>query len=221
MFLLTVLSDTICLAPNTFQKQAMKALKDEINLKFANKVMINTGLCICLFDILYCGKALIKHGDGSAYVPTKFRLIVFRPFIGEVLTGKIQSMSHSGIKVSLGFFDDIFIPKGLLWKNSEFDIDEQRWIWHNSDGDLTLNTGETIRFVVESELFVDCNPQIMPNRTCEQETAPYTLTVGSVIYEIPTKLKRHPVIKMAWDPSSGGNKHVNRKPRTDNLTKTT
>lgn len=95
--------------------------------------MIHTGLCICLYDILYCGKALIRHGDGCAYLPVKFRLIVFRPFIGEILTGKIQSLSHLGMKgfifrnnkpfnlkiVSMGFFDDIFIPKGLLWENCE------------------------------------------------------------------------------------------------------
>lgn len=84
-FILTVLSDTIRLAPCTFRKQTMTALKDEINLKFSNKVlcqieswvffnysrkvMIHTGLCICLYDILYCGKALIKYGDGCAYIP--------------------------------------------------------------------------------------------------------------------------------------------------------
>ncbi|KTW30281.1 DNA-directed RNA polymerase [Pneumocystis carinii B80] len=177
-FILTVLSDTIRLAPCTFRKQTMTALKDEINLKFANKVVIHTGLCICLFDILYCGKALIKYGDGCAYIPVKFRLIVFRPFIGEVLTGKIQSSYHSGIKVSLGFFDDIFIPKGLLWKESEFDIDEQRWIWHSDHGDLFLNTGETIRFVIESETFSNINPHVAPNHTCEQEHVPYTLTAS-------------------------------------------
>ncbi|KAG5440014.1 hypothetical protein PCK2_000622 [Pneumocystis canis] len=102
-FLLTVLSDTIRLVPSTFQKQIMTALKDEINLKFANKVIIHIGLCICLFDIIYCGKALIKHGDGCAYISVKFRLIIFRPFIGEVLTGKIQSVSHSGMKSILLF----------------------------------------------------------------------------------------------------------------------
>ncbi|KAG4306329.1 hypothetical protein PORY_000317 [Pneumocystis oryctolagi] len=196
-FLLTVLSDTIRLVPSTFQKQTMMALKDEINMKFANKVMINTGLCICLFDILYCGKALIKYGDGSAYVSVKFRLIVFRPFIGEVLTGKIQSVSHLGIK---GF---IFEKKKQNISTNITsiigDMDEQQWIWHSSNGDLCLSTGDTIRFVIENELFVDCNPQSMLNKTCEQESAPYTL------------MKRHPATKTAWDPFFGGNKHINKR----------
>jgi DNA-directed RNA polymerase III subunit RPC8 len=38
-----------------------------------------------------------------------FRLIVFRPFIGEVLSGKVLSQSPLGIRVSMGFFDDITI----------------------------------------------------------------------------------------------------------------
>lgn len=57
-------------------------------------------------------------------------------------------------------------------------MNEQRWIWHSNHGDLFLNIGETIRFVVENEVFVDCNPQTAPNRTCEQEPVPYTLTAS-------------------------------------------
>lgn len=37
-------------------------------------------------------------------------MIVFRPFKGEVLIGKIRSATPSGINVSTEFFDDIFVP---------------------------------------------------------------------------------------------------------------
>jgi hypothetical protein len=64
-----------------------------------------------------------------------FELLTFRPFIGEIFLGKVQSISELGIKgrqaveqitqgsrlsdkspsiVTLGFFDDILIPPAQL-----------------------------------------------------------------------------------------------------------
>lgn len=45
----------------------------------------------------------------------EFRMIVFRPFVGEVLTGRIMAATHNGIRISLEFFDDIFIPAHLIF----------------------------------------------------------------------------------------------------------
>lgn len=47
-----------------------------------------------------------------------FRMVVFRPFIGEVLVGKIASSSPNGIRVTLQFFDDIVIPAEWMKENS-------------------------------------------------------------------------------------------------------
>jgi DNA-directed RNA polymerase subunit E'/Rpb7 len=35
--------------------------------------------------------------------------------VGEVLVGRIMASTHKGIRVSLEFFDDIFIPDNLLF----------------------------------------------------------------------------------------------------------
>jgi DNA-directed RNA polymerase subunit E'/Rpb7 len=44
-------------------------------------------------------------------VPTT---VVFRPFVGEVMVGKIRACTKEGIQVSLEFFDDIIIPSYSL-----------------------------------------------------------------------------------------------------------
>ena len=48
-------------------------------------------------------------------VTAEFRMIVFRPFVGEVLTGRIMAATYTGIRISLEFFDDIFIPAHLIF----------------------------------------------------------------------------------------------------------
>lgn len=44
--------------------------------------------------------------------------MVFRPFKGEVITGRIGSSSESGIKVALDFFNDIHVPVDLMFEGS-------------------------------------------------------------------------------------------------------
>jgi len=48
----------------------------------------------------------------------EFRMTVFRPFVGEVLTGRIMAATHRGIRISLEFFDDIFIPTHLIFASA-------------------------------------------------------------------------------------------------------
>ena len=52
--------------------------------------------------------------------------MVFRPFVGEVLVGRVAQSSEGGLRVSLGFFDDIIVPSYLLQTPSELYV--SRWI---------------------------------------------------------------------------------------------
>lgn len=81
------------------------------------QVIQKIGLCIGFYDLLESSDGLIGHGTGfvnvngmlvmvlywlSTYgltwIPVKFRLIVFRPFKGEIMLGKISSATEHGIK---------------------------------------------------------------------------------------------------------------------------
>lgn len=131
------------------------------------------GLCICVHDILEASEGRIRWGDGCLYYTVLFRLVVFRPFINEVLVGRITSSTNESIRVSMGFFDDIYIPPHLLPTPSAFDYQEQAWFWlldpssdaHVADPLLSapeermyLDVGETIRFAIESDSFYDMEP---------------------------------------------------------------
>lgn len=77
------------------------------------------GLCISLYDILWTSEGLIGHGTGFVNVNVEFRMIVFRPFKGEVMLGKIRSSTVNGINVGTEFFDEIFIPYSELPQGAE------------------------------------------------------------------------------------------------------
>ncbi|CAG8600266.1 2213_t:CDS:2 [Funneliformis caledonium] len=132
MFILSVLKDTIHIQPYDFYKSKYDALSDEINRIYANRIIQEVGLCICLFDILSASEEIVHYGNGASYAKVTFRIVVFRPFIGEILEGKVSSNTPEGVKVTLGYFDDILIPTNNDdgWR---FDFGSQVWVrlWDN------------------------------------------------------------------------------------------
>ena len=46
------IADLIQITPQDFEKRSAQALEDNINLKYADKVVHRTGLCLGLYDIV-------------------------------------------------------------------------------------------------------------------------------------------------------------------------
>ncbi len=53
------------------------------------QVLHDLGLVITIYDILSIEGGFIYPSDGAAHYTVKFRLVVFKPFINEVLTGRL------------------------------------------------------------------------------------------------------------------------------------
>ncbi|KAK7061107.1 DNA-directed RNA polymerase III complex subunit Rpc25 [Paramarasmius palmivorus] len=138
MFNLAIIKDTIPIHPSAFGITPTQALAAQLNKKYANKVLHDVGLCISVFDITEAGEGKVRYGDGFLWYRVVFRMVVFRPFIGEVLVGKVKSSDPESIRVSLGFFDDIYIPSIYLPQPSTFDPTERSHFWL-PDSTLTSN----------------------------------------------------------------------------------
>ncbi|KAH9479096.1 DNA-directed RNA polymerase III subunit rpc8 [Psilocybe cubensis] len=172
MFCLSVVKDTIPLHPSTFGAPPADALIAALNKKYANRVLHTVGLCICVFDLSQAGEGKVRYGDGLLWYKVVFRLVVFRPFTSEVLIGKVKSSDEDGIRVTLGFFDDMYIPASYLPQPTAFDPNERAHFWI-PDSPLTTATelldtplssrmyidqGEVVRVRVESDEFCDFEP---------------------------------------------------------------
>ncbi|KAF2901157.1 hypothetical protein ILUMI_05033 [Ignelater luminosus] len=190
MFILAEMKHVTRITPDLFGLKLNDAIASELNKKLANKVVLNVGLCIALYDITNLEESYIFPGDGASHTRVSFRYIVFRPFMEEILLGKIRSSSPEGVHVSLGFFDDIIIPPSSLQHPSRFDETEQAWVWEYDTGDggkhdLFMDAGETIRFKITAETFNETcpsNPAVaLGDATDASENAnkvPYLITGG-------------------------------------------
>lgn len=152
MFQLSLVSDLTKIPPNLFNIPRHSAIRQELNDKYANKVIPKLGLVIAVWDILDVEDGLLKPGDGAIFMKVKFRCIVFKPFVGEVLTGWVESCTPDGIKVNMEFFDDIFIPKSLIFENAYYK--DNAWVWPMDEEDnLYIDVNEKINFRIEEEVF--------------------------------------------------------------------
>lgn len=59
-----------------------------------DKVVPDLGLIVTVYDILEIGGGFIYPSDGAAIFDVNFRLVVFRPFVGEVLVGRLVKSSR-------------------------------------------------------------------------------------------------------------------------------
>ena len=50
--------------PTNFGAPVDDALIAEINKKYANRVLHDVGLCICVFDLSEAGEGKVRYGDG-------------------------------------------------------------------------------------------------------------------------------------------------------------
>ena len=171
MFVLALINHTVRVPAHKFHIDLDKAIGEELNTKYANKVVLNVGLCISLWDVTKREESYLLPGDGASHTKVHFRYVVFRPFMEEVLVGRIKNCSRESVQVTLGFFDDIIIPAENLQHPSRFDETEHLWIWEyqTDDGkhDLFMDTGEEIRFRVVAETFTDTTPSGPANETPE------------------------------------------------------
>lgn len=147
------MEDTIRLDPSVLGLPTRQALEQEINRKYANRVLRDVGLFIALYDVQSCSDGQLKPGDGGVYTKVEFRLVSFMPFEGEVLVGWISRCTSEGINVRMEFFDNIFIPKTMLFEDSHFISKDQAWVWRMNGYELFMDTNEKIRFRVEQRKF--------------------------------------------------------------------
>ncbi|KAI9342572.1 RNA polymerase III subunit Rpc25-domain-containing protein [Obelidium mucronatum] len=195
MFSVIVLEDTVRVLPADQRKGLPDAVTDELNKKYSNRIKPKVGLCIRVLDIVEIGDGIVHAClDGSGMFKAKFRLIIFKPFVGEILTGKVINMSPEGLRVSMEFFDDILIPDYLLKPNTNFNKTQGQWVWQYQDdesGDIQnmdIDRDELIRFRVEAQHFNEVKPPLAnanpnavdPKRAANANLSPVLAPIGAV-----------------------------------------
>ncbi|ORY62239.1 RNA polymerase III subunit Rpc25 [Pseudomassariella vexata] len=179
MFILTKISDLVQVTPGDFEKKSRQAIEDNINAKYSNRVIQKIGLCICMYDLIWASEGLIGHGTGLVNINVEFRLLVFRPFKGETIVGKISSATPEGIHIRTDFFEEIFVHFKELPESTEFDHNQKVWTWNMEEGEdrIFYDKNEMVRLQVIDEVWHDQAPDSTADDAAEKakKISPYNV----------------------------------------------
>lgn len=157
MFVLAILQDKLKIAPKDFGKDPTQALINAVEIKYSNKVLQNVGLGVCFYDFLKVEEGMVYPGEGAAHYLCRFRFAFFRPFVGEVLEGIIEESNSEGLRISIRFFDDIFVPRECLMGDAKYSVEMGEYYAHElvpdevsdrqSDGDTNTSSAASLEDV--------------------------------------------------------------------------
>lgn len=155
MFYLSLIEHTFRVPPSLLSLPIDEAVKGELERLFLDKVIANLGLCVSIYDIKSIEGGFIFPSDGAATYTVVFRLIMFRPSVGEIIVAKLKESNAMGLRLSLGFFEDIYIPVHLLPNPSRFKPDPNRrdkgtWEWEYDGEPYIIDGTDEIKFRVHN-----------------------------------------------------------------------
>lgn len=163
--------------PKDFAKPSIRAIEDFINTKYADKVIHKVGLCIGFHSLISCSEGLIGHGTGIVNVNVDFKLIVFRPFKGEIIRATITQSSPAGIYLSVDFYEDLVVPPETLFENTTWEKDESdvwAFVWKSDDGNggenaFYFDNAESCMMRIEEEQWNDVSPDALRSQNYETQ----------------------------------------------------
>nr|GMC46527.1 DNA-directed RNA polymerase III subunit RPC8 [Ipomoea batatas] len=141
MFYLSEIEHTLRLPPHLLNLALNEAIKGELEGLFVDKVIAQLGLCISVYDIRSIDGGFIFPGDGAS------------TYTGEVIAARLKESNAQGLRLSLGFFDDIYVPAVLMPNPSHSEPDPEsrnqvRWIWEYEGEKYPIDGTDEIRFRV-------------------------------------------------------------------------
>ena len=132
---------SVIVPPWNLGKSENESVTQEIESLYIDKVIPELGLCTTLFEVCSIHGGVIYPGEGSAHYEVEFRVAVFRPFVGEILEGKVLNTTDAnGVRLTFGFFHDVIVlpDEGINRETTKWNdsLDGGYWTIEDEKDDL-------------------------------------------------------------------------------------
>lgn len=102
MFYLVEMEDYVRVEPKLFGLPTLEAVEKQLRETYANYYNKELGRAIVVIEILSVGEGVIIPGDGATYYNSKFKLLVWKPELHELVFGEIVEITNFGAFINLG-----------------------------------------------------------------------------------------------------------------------
>ena len=102
MFYIAEVEDYVRVEPKLFGLPTEKAIDEQLRETYSDYYDKDLGRSISVIEVIEVGKGVIIPGDGAAYYNSKFKLLVWKPEMQELVYGEIAEITNFGAFINLG-----------------------------------------------------------------------------------------------------------------------
>lgn len=102
MFYITEVRDHIRVDPKLFGLPTAEAVDKQLKETYDNYYDKELGKVVTIVEVLEIGEGIIIPGDGAAYYRSRFRLLVWKPEMQELVYGIIAEITDFGAFINMG-----------------------------------------------------------------------------------------------------------------------
>jgi len=108
MFYIVEVEDYVRVEPKLFGFKTSDAVAKQLQETYASYHDKEIGEVIGVIEVLEVGDGIIISGDGAAYYNSRFKLIVWKPELQELVFGNVEEITNFGAFMNLG------VMKGMI-----------------------------------------------------------------------------------------------------------
>lgn len=144
--------------PPDFNRDLVSTVKTLLHLKYCGRVVFGVGLGVAIWDIVHIEDPYVFPGEASTSMKVVFRLIVFRPRVGEVMVGEVEHQPSAGVQLGIEFFHDFKVPAKMLsipsrWAKDPDDPKQHIWYWAWQNQVAWMEYGQMARARITDVVF--------------------------------------------------------------------
>lgn len=102
MFYLTDVEDYVRVEPKLFGLPTAEAVDKQLRETYADFYNKELGQVVSVVEVLEVGEGVIIPGDGAAYYQSKFKLLIWKPELQELVYGFISEITNFGAFINMG-----------------------------------------------------------------------------------------------------------------------
>jgi len=102
MFYLTEVEDYVRVEPKLFGLPTVKAVDEQLRETYSDYYDKELGKAVAVIEVIEVGEGVLIPGDGAAYYNSKFKLLVWKPELQEIIYGEIAEITNFGAFIDMG-----------------------------------------------------------------------------------------------------------------------
>ncbi|PIN92899.1 DNA-directed RNA polymerase [Candidatus Pacearchaeota archaeon CG10_big_fil_rev_8_21_14_0_10_35_13] len=132
MFNLAEVEDYVRVEPKLFGLETKDAVRQQLKNTYSGFLNKELGFIISVVEVMKVEEGVVIPGDGAVYYNSRFKLLIWKPEIQELIPGIVKDVANFGAFVSLG------VAEGLIHITQVTDD----YVTYSKTGTLTSKNGK-------------------------------------------------------------------------------